>query len=1044
MNLNHYRGKKFLKNARFFFFFLLFLTFPFLSAQAYWVWSPEEGKFVNTEGAAQDAAEEMYDHALKLYKDKEYKESAEVLENILKRFPNSRIASEAQYRMGIVFEESGDLVKAFRAYKRLLDTYPQTERQNEVIERQFKIGNAFLAGKKGKLMGLEILPSLPKAVEVFESIARHAPFGEYGDQAQFQLGIAYKRWNRFDQAVEAFQKLIDDYPGSKLVPEAKFQLAEASYLRSSAAFRDQRALEDASRQVDRFLAAYPSNEGSEQAARIRQAIDEKNAEKNYRIGLYYEKQNYVNSALIYYSDLLKNASHTVWGQKAAERMKALDKPADYLSGEQKGIEQALQVSEAKLNSLNKKDPDYGTVKREVEKLKERRKSLEKTKEDSLNRRESDLKRRQGELKQKYKKLEDKRKLLKKNPSDDLKKALDRWTASLDEERDALEAEKLQLKEWRKVLGVSDQPFYTSWVPFMGDSLTEVEKIQRMGAKDLYSIAREKKNLLNEKELLYKQRGEVGILLNQGGASTTSSFTENAEEEINKLGNKDLEEKYTSLKALQEQMNSLDKEIQAAPVSQASKTSLWKSMTGKAQKVAGSSASIINQSFDKSMSVISPFGHSKAPLEEMPLQDLLARRMHVQEKIATQKNLIDILNQSFNDQLAFEEQKRLRASLASHDKIDPMELRKTIKRTEKEIRAAYEEIQDRDKNKRKLIKQLEKVLSGKDEDDSSAEKVGRAVKETPSGVVWFMRSFLFGIPDYEKKLTKSAENMSPFADETRKQQAAELKEQIENENLIIAARDKQVRQLSKELEVMRAKASLAGGYKFRSSFVKIPYDIIGEAVENANKILPKKNREELVLAKLDEETRELEAHKVELKKINQLIESKSEFSQINDKQVEPNSEEISESKETNPKQESEFEKLLLERQKMEELYSQGIENFERDWKAAGGNASILNPRVISQTSAPPENSAKLNRELTTIQNDLAKLVEKEHKLESKELAILEKRVESIDRIMAKVNSKAVSQDLLNEKSRLEERINQIDLRKDFLGREREKFSAGKGV
>lgn len=1014
-----------------------------LPAHAYWVWSPKEGKFVNTEGAAQDAAEELYDHALKLYKDKEYKEATEALESLLKRFPNSRIASEAQYRMGIIFEESGDLVKAFRAYKKLLDTYPQTERQAEVIEREFKIGNAFLSGKKGKLMGLEILPSLPKAVEVFESITKHAPFGEYGDQAQFQLGIAYKRWQRYDQAVEAFQKVIDDYPESKLIPEARFQLAEASYMRSSAAFRDQRALEDASRQVDRFLAAYPSSGSSEQAAKIRQAIDEKNAEKNYRIGLYYEKQNYVNSALIYYSDLLKNASHTVWGQKAAERMKALDKPADYLSGEQKEVEQALQVTEAKLKSLDKKDPEYGIIKREVEKLKQRRKSLKKTKEDSLSRRESDLKRRRGELKDKYKKLEAKRKLLKKNPSEDLKKALDRWTASLDEERDALEAEKLQLKEWHKVLGVSNQPFYTSWVPFMGEPLTDVEKIQRMGAKDLYSIAQEKKNLLSEKELLYKQRGEVNLLLNGTAIPCAPEWNENIEKEVSQLGNKDLEDKYLSLKTLKEQMDGLDKEIEEASKSDKTKASVWQSMTGKAQQVAGSSANLLNKSFDKSMGVLNPFGHPETPLEDLPMQDLLARRMHVQEQIATQKNLIDILSQAFNDQLAFDEQKRLRASLASNETVDPMDLRKVIKRTEKEIRAGYEEIQDRDKQKRKLIKELEGVLSGKDDDDSSAEKVGRAVKNTPSGAFWVVRSFFLGIPDYEKELTQSADKMSPLVDESRKEQAAVLKEQIENENLMIAARDKQVRQLSKELEIMRAKASLAGGYKFRSSLVQVPYDIIGEAVENANRILPKKNREELVLAKLDEETQQLESHKLELKKIDQFIEVKSGAPVKESDKTQKGEAEV-ESPEQDKEQELEFQKLVEERQKMEQLYSEGLKGFERDWKAAGGKGLVLKSPEAPSSVKAPAHVEKLSKEMVQIQKDLSKLVEEENNLESKELAILEKRVESIDRLMTKINSKAVSQDLLNEKNRLEERIGQIDLRKDFLVKEQEKFNAGKGV
>jgi hypothetical protein len=46
-------------------------------------------------------------------------------------------------------------------------------------------------------MGLNILPSGPRAIEVFKHIAEAAPFSEYGDRAQFHLGLAHKKLNRF-------------------------------------------------------------------------------------------------------------------------------------------------------------------------------------------------------------------------------------------------------------------------------------------------------------------------------------------------------------------------------------------------------------------------------------------------------------------------------------------------------------------------------------------------------------------------------------------------------------------------------------------------------------------------------------------------------------------------------------------------------------------------------------------------------------------------------------------------------------------------------
>src|SRR3989338_7101235 len=90
---------------------LILLCFTFITcgvapgAHAYWVWSPESGKFVNPEGAVQDTAEEQYDYAMRLYKEKDLAEAAEQLKGLLKKYPGARIAAEAQYRLGTIYEE---------------------------------------------------------------------------------------------------------------------------------------------------------------------------------------------------------------------------------------------------------------------------------------------------------------------------------------------------------------------------------------------------------------------------------------------------------------------------------------------------------------------------------------------------------------------------------------------------------------------------------------------------------------------------------------------------------------------------------------------------------------------------------------------------------------------------------------------------------------------------------------------------------------------------------------------------------------------------
>ena len=78
---------------------------------------------------------------------------------------------------------------------------------------------------------------------------------------------------------------------------------------------------------------------------------------------------------------------------------------------------------------------------------------------------------------------------------------------------------------------------------------------------------------------------------------------------------------------------------------------------------------------------------------------------------------------------------------------------------------------------------------------------------------------------------------------------------------------------------------------------------------------------------------------------------------------------------------------------------------------------------------------------TVQS-LQKLIRLEDKLEASELSVVERKIEEIDRVVSRVQSRRVSQDLLTERQRLEERLSRIQSRHDFLANELERFQLTK--
>ena len=1033
------------KSIVFLFCTILVLSFCVSPAWSYWVWSPEQGKFISPEGEGLGAAEEQYDYAMKFYKEKNLKEAEKQLDNLLKKYPSARISAEAQYRLGTIYEEQGEYEKAYDAYKTLIESYPQSDRFSEVIEREFKIGNLFLSGQKAKLVGLEILPAQSKAVEIFKHIVANAPYGDYGDQSQFHLALTYKKMGRYQESLEAFQELVDRYPQSELAAQARYQLAETSFQRSRREFRDQRALEEASRQVDRFLAHYPDTVSSEEAAKIRQQIDEKNAEKNYKVGVYYEKQKYLQSALIYYEDVAAQYAHTKWGQKAAARVQALKDPASYLGQKEEELTQQMKVLEAQIRSVG--DSDENEKKRlegRLEHLKKQQKGMDKQKKGSIESREDDLKRRESELKEKFKNLGKKKKLMKDNPSEDFKKAIERWEASLMAEEDELRREREQLKEWRGELGVKEGIQPLDWIPFVGEDRTELEEVRSIDAKKLYKLSAEKKSILEAKEGLYKHHGEI-----QAALETAPSGMEAVKQPAYLLSDadlnlKDLEaaagadnaEQLTRIRQTLKKIESLEQKLDDKKQLYEKRygSSAWLAIADIPKNLMKASSATA-KAFDKTFEFLNPFDQGDADLEDKSLQELLELKMHLKEQLSAQQNLVDTLSNAFNTELALQEQKRLLATLEREGEMDPGALRKSIKKVEKEIRGAYEEIDDRHERKKELLKELEALVKARTGEAGPMSRAGSSIAAPFKALVEIPKGFIFGMRNRDQKITDSAKAMSKDLPNTDRVVA--LKEDIELESLMIEAKHQEIFKLQRKLEMLKARASLEGGMKFRSSLVNVPYRFIGEALESARRIVPKKNRQEILIERLNEETHELERIKGRLAEVDKAIQTKDPHGRktpttptrsVQEKLSAGTSKDEAVLK-------AEIEDLMGQLETQKSIFSREKAVLESKLDMPAATQTVAAPKA---TAAAPPRQKQIMKELKATRDKLKEIIRKEEELEQEEAEILEKRIEELDKMMSKVRSKALQQDLLVERNRMEERISQIQSRQSFLTKELERF------
>ena len=295
------------------------------SAFAYWVWTPESGKWENPKYAPKDTPEDQMEYAIGFYQKGNFKMGLKEFKKLIKYYPLSKEASTAQYYIGRIMEKLDNPYDAFKAYQKVIDLYPYTELVDEVIEREFKIGEMFLAGKKLKLLGLLKVPAKDKAIEIFKAVANNSPYGQYAEMAIFNAGMAYKDIKDYDNAMLMFKDVIDKYPNSKLIDTARYQLAECSKLVSLKSDYDQTPTKEARKEFEDFIEKHPESDMSTEAREIVDKLKDREAENTYNTAQFYEARQMPESALIYYRDVIQDYPDTEWVKKAEERIDEIEK-----------------------------------------------------------------------------------------------------------------------------------------------------------------------------------------------------------------------------------------------------------------------------------------------------------------------------------------------------------------------------------------------------------------------------------------------------------------------------------------------------------------------------------------------------------------------------------------------------------------------------------------------------------------------------------------------------------------------------------------------
>jgi len=307
---------------------LFVLAFPFRSP-APLIYRPGEGwtyEPVGSEGKWQrPRAKEQLEVAQTAFNKKDYKLAQKAAKRVVRVWPLSDFAPQAQYLVARCYEERGQAERAFEEYQKVLEKQPKSANFEDILQRQFKIANLYLAGKWFKLWGvIPIFSSMDKTAAMYEKIVRNGPYSDVAPQAQMNIGAAREKQKNYPMAAKAYEIAADRYHDRlPVASDALYREGLCYKKQAQTAEYDQSTAGQAISTFTDFMALYPTDPRITDAQKIIGSLKSEQARGSFQTAKFYEKYKRWRGALVYYNEVLLLDPNSIYANQARVRIDEL-------------------------------------------------------------------------------------------------------------------------------------------------------------------------------------------------------------------------------------------------------------------------------------------------------------------------------------------------------------------------------------------------------------------------------------------------------------------------------------------------------------------------------------------------------------------------------------------------------------------------------------------------------------------------------------------------------------------------------------------------
>jgi outer membrane protein assembly factor BamD (BamD/ComL family) len=266
-------------------------------------------------------------------------EAAKLFSEAAKRYPDSLLEEDALHLAGECYFFGEDYWRAMKSYQKLLIKYQHSKYVDNGVRRLFLIARYWEAEDRRGVSAINITEKSRPAFDTFgyakkayETIFINDPNGPISDDAVMALATAYLQKGRYkgddnyNHAAYYYSFLRENYPLSEHITKAhEFEL-EARTNAYMGAEHSSTTLDEAQKLADITLRQFNSeldDEEKEEILEIKETIIQRQAEREWTIGQFYDKKQYYGSAKLYYEKLLDKYPQTEYAEKARTRLEQI-------------------------------------------------------------------------------------------------------------------------------------------------------------------------------------------------------------------------------------------------------------------------------------------------------------------------------------------------------------------------------------------------------------------------------------------------------------------------------------------------------------------------------------------------------------------------------------------------------------------------------------------------------------------------------------------------------------------------------------------------